>query len=295
MNYVDRKFQAKRGKGKVGRSFMKLNLGEVFDDYPNPMYIIKPIVVNGKPVDFFYMYANRAFCIFLGLSRDELVGHRFTECFKITGEKVWLNAFLEAATEKKHVFIDDVSTVINRRMYSELFHIEPDMCGCIIHDFDDVPETFDSKETKLWRQTARCDYLTGFYNRHYLNELSDKITAGENFGITYIDINNLKEVNDSLGHAVGDELIVHVSELIREHYEHSKLFRVGGDEFVIITKSDCEEDFLRLSEEAAAIFAKDNLAAIGYSFFEKIDDLNECIDKCDRLMYEEKRRMKMMI
>jgi hypothetical protein len=47
-----------------------------------------------------------------------------------------------------------------------------------------------------------------------------------------------------------------------------------------------------MSEESRKIFANGNLAALGYCFYNKIDNLGDCIEQCDLLMYEEKKRMK---
>lgn len=270
-----------------------LEFAEVFDEYPNPFYIIKPIVVDGIPEDLEYIYVNKAFCIFLGLSPEELIGHRFLEYYE-KGERTWLNLFADAAIGRKHVYVENVSSIISKMMYTEVFHINPDLCGCIIHDFRNVSDDMKSKENEeLWHK-ANYDCLTGFYNRFYLNELYDDISQKEKIGITFLDINNLKVTNDTLGHAAGDELIVRISDMIRSYYKDSLIFRVGGDEFVIITIGYDKERFLRLSEESMAAFENGNLAAVGYCFYEKVENLKECINQCDALMYEQKKRMKKM-
>jgi PAS domain-containing protein len=82
----------------------KLDVYDIFDEYPNPFYIVKPIIKDGKMDDFRYIYANKAFCIFLGKSREELEGHTFLECFKREGERNWLDAFANAALHKKYLY-----------------------------------------------------------------------------------------------------------------------------------------------------------------------------------------------
>jgi diguanylate cyclase (GGDEF)-like protein len=241
--------------------------------------------------DFRYIYVNKAFCIFLGKSREELEGHTFYECFKREGERKWLDAFANAALHKKHTYINDVSVVINKVLYSEMFHIDPDICGCLIHDFKSVSDDI-TNENEMLRKRANYDYLTGFYNRYYLRELRDELTNKENIGITFIDINNLKIVNDNQGHAEGDKLIKRVSDMIRRLYGDSMTFRIGGDEFVIITTGLEEEEFIELAGSNKKEFEKDHLAAVGYEFYKRMVDLDESIDHCDALMYEAKSKDK---
>lgn len=270
---------------------MELNLEEAFDEYPNPLFIIRPIVRDGLSEDFEYIYANKSFCLFLGHGQEELVGHRFKEFFE-KGEKVWLNLFLNAAVNKKHDYAETVSGLIGRRLYAEVFHIEPDLCGCLIHDFQDISEKLQTHENEKLRQRANIDYLTGFYNRFYLREIERDIIARQNLGITFMDINDLKLTNDTQGHAAGDALIIRVADKIRALYGNSLVFRVGGDEFVIITSGCAKDSFLQLSEKNRMEFDREKLAAVGFQFYEKVENLEESINRCDELMYEHKRQMK---
>jgi diguanylate cyclase (GGDEF)-like protein len=270
---------------------MAIKLSSVFDEYPNPFYIVKPIIANGKSEDFVYEYVNNAFCFFLGRNRDELMGRKFGEVFG-TGEEFWLNSFMDVAVGCKHLFINNVSTVINRKLYTELFHVEPDMCGCIIHDYEEVADSISATENEILRRKANTDFLTGFYNRFYLNELKNDFSGKTNVGFSYIDINNLKAVNDLLGHSSGDELIKKVADNLREYFDGSFIFRVGGDEFVVITYGLDKDSFIRLAKQAKEFFSKDDLAAVGYKFYEKVDDFDACIGACDDLMYKHKKIMK---
>jgi diguanylate cyclase (GGDEF)-like protein len=139
---------------------------------------------------------------------------------------------------------------------------------------------------------VRQDYLTGFYNRFYLSELTEDMLNKENIGVTYIDINGLKTTNDTKGHAAGDDLIVRMSDILRVNYKDSLIFRVGGDEFVVITQGETREEFMRLSENVKKNFEESNIAAIGYEFYDKIVDLTDSINRCDHMMYEHKAHMK---
>ena len=86
---------------------------------------------------------------------------------------------------------------------------------------------------------ARSDPLTGLYNRNafnlYLNELLETFGRGYGFAILIIDLDFFKEVNDALGHAVGDDLLRAVSERLSQNKaETDVLARLGGDEFALL-------------------------------------------------------------
>ncbi len=285
------KEKAAKSPAGLGGHIM-LELSKVFDDYPNPIYIVKPIVANGVSEDFEYIYVNTAFCLFIGRSFDELVGHTYLECFKTPGERIWLDLFVDAGIGRKHAYADYVSYVIKRKMYTEVFHIEPNLCGCVIHDFKKVSDDIIDNENERLRHKANDDCLTGFYNRFYLNEQYDDISAKKNIGITFLDINNLRLINNLNGHAAGDERILLIAHMIRAIYKNSSVFRIGGDEFVIITQNTTQDEFLKMSEKSQNEFESENLASIGFRFYETIADLWGCINECDSIMFENKRKLR---
>jgi diguanylate cyclase (GGDEF)-like protein len=87
------------------------------------------------------------------------------------------------------------------------------------------------------RVAAERDFLTGLLNtRAFDAALSTRLEQGKPFGLVLGDMDNLKEVNDTEGHAVGNDVLRRAGELLtRELEEHDQLARVGGDEFAVIT------------------------------------------------------------
>jgi diguanylate cyclase (GGDEF)-like protein len=235
------------------------------------------------------MYANPAFCLFLGRSHDELVGHHFTEIFD-AGERFWLDLFVDSALCRRHAMVENVSTLIERKLSVEAFHIEPDLCGCIIHNFQQVSSSENKSGDLSFR--ANHDFLTGFYNRYYLRELCTELASEEGVGVSFVDINNLKKTNDTFGHAAGDQLILKVARHLRELYPNALLFRVGGDEFVAITAGCTREEYAQTAAQALQLFERSGLAAIGSRYFERVDDLEACVNCCDLLMYQHKKEMR---
>jgi two-component system cell cycle response regulator len=90
------------------------------------------------------------------------------------------------------------------------------------------------------RLMAMTDPLTGVFNRRYLMEVADRLfNAGKRYqwdlAVLLIDIDHFKLVNDTYGHAAGDEVLVQIARLIRNLLRDADVFgRIGGEEFVII-------------------------------------------------------------
>jgi len=89
---------------------------------------------------------------------------------------------------------------------------------------------------------AHIDLLTQLPNRNYFNEQLNKLVkrsdrTKKEFALLYIDIDNFKNINDTLGHAIGDNLLTLVAEKIKKTMRDVDFIaRIGGDEFVILTE-----------------------------------------------------------
>ncbi|WEK04453.1 MAG: GGDEF and EAL domain-containing protein [Candidatus Devosia phytovorans] len=110
-----------------------------------------------------------------------------------------------------------------------------------------------AEETRLARKTADCDALTGVFNRaSFLDALADDVFHGSERAVGYmqIDMDNLKVLNDSAGHAAGDAALIHLVRTIKQVIPGGVLGRLGGDEFgVIIVGHDNKPAMRRLGEE----------------------------------------------
>jgi len=95
------------------------------------------------------------------------------------------------------------------------------------------------QEAVIWQQ-ARVDTLTGLPNRRSLRERIERALAlrsmrGDELAVMFVDLDHFKEVNDSLGHDVGDALLVRVAQRLQEHMPPGGVVaRMGGDEFTVL-------------------------------------------------------------
>lgn len=94
------------------------------------------------------------------------------------------------------------------------------------------------------------DSMTQLYNKRYYKDLLEKLTLAESgVGVVYLDIDNLKLVNDRYGHDTGDQVILKAAEVIHRYEETGcECCRVGGDEFVMLLRDGSPEQVERLVE-----------------------------------------------
>ncbi|WP_373002443.1 putative bifunctional diguanylate cyclase/phosphodiesterase [Sulfurimonas sp.] len=104
-----------------------------------------------------------------------------------------------------------------------------------------------SELNKELRHTSLHDSLTGLPNRLYLNQQIEKVKQyadehSKKFAIIFLDLDHFKNINDTLGHDVGDALLQTVANILRNNVNKNDLItRIGGDEFIIVV-SDFEHD-----------------------------------------------------
>ena len=157
-------------------------------------------------------------------------------------------------------------------------------------------------------EMARRDSLTGTRNKtayhEYEKELQDEISKGAvvPFGILVCDLNDLKLINDTKGHKAGDEYIRSACKLICRVFTHSPVFRIGGDEFVVVLR---DEDYVTRNELIATFkrSVEDNvrisrgpIIASGFAKYRADSDkaVEEVFKRADSRMYEDKAYLKEM-
>ncbi len=140
------------------------------------------------------------------------------------------------------------------------------------------------------------DLLTNALNRNANIEVLRQFRPGQyaSAGIIYIDINGMKEINDFYGHHQGDKILITTVAKVFNLFKSDELFRIGGDEFVIITYDLTETDFYEKFNLLRNIFCeKTNLPfsiATGSCWVKSPSDLNSLLQQADSAMYTDKKK-----
>lgn len=149
------------------------------------------------------------------------------------------------------------------------------------------------EKQRLIRQLEKLsfeDFLTGVHNRHALNDFVQHNSSNNKMGIAYCDVLGLKQVNDMQGHQAGDNLLIRACESLKNNFDRSEIYRIGGDEFMVLCadmeKAEFEARVLALRKDMRNNKA---IMSIGAVWHESVDDIDRLIKEADELMYEEKR------
>jgi diguanylate cyclase (GGDEF)-like protein/PAS domain S-box-containing protein len=151
---------------------------------------------------------------------------------------------------------------------------------------------------------AYYDTLTGLPNRARLrdmiSEAIEACAAGKHVALAFLDVDNFKDVNDTLGHSAGDELLVEFAQRLRAQIQPGDMLgRLGGDEFVIVLPNrDAVEASLVASRIIEALITPLQIgtrrvpmsASIGISIYpDNATDIDTLIQQADVAMYKAKR------
>lgn len=178
----------------------------------------------------------------------------------------------------------------------------------IRYSMENTFRRLDDEQKTLYRN-ARTDSLSGLSNRVALQEylkqtIADSEKTQSEFAFLFLDFDDFKAVNDSLGHDIGDQLIREASMvLVSEMRNHDFIARVGGDEFVIILKHygsvealGIEISDLQTGLKNAALVGELNIhinTSVGVAFYPKDgEDYVSLMQKADIAMFQAKREGK---
>ena len=164
----------------------------------------------------------------------------------------------------------------------------------------------EKENANAFRNMANTDSMTGVRNKHAYSEaeayLNQRIQQNDidKLAVVVCDINGLKIVNDTQGHAAGDKLIKDACLLICEYFTHGAVYRIGGDEFVVIfqekgydTMKEALGEINRVIEEN--IKKKEVVISIGYSTLTNEDQVfHDVFERADQMMYKRKQELKQM-
>ncbi len=155
-------------------------------------------------------------------------------------------------------------------------------------------------EADLISRLAYEDGLTGMGNRTAYKERIAALDKSGSYTFFMFDINNLKYVNDNIGHQMGDRMIIAASEVIKQVFSPlGKCYRIGGDEFVCIAESAVNtEMYCNVFFEEIRLYRENNkpdfplAVALGSQVCRAGEDIQTAIHNADQKMYNCKAELK---
>lgn len=156
-------------------------------------------------------------------------------------------------------------------------------------------------------EQARVDSLTGLYNRRHVSDLLEYNTElanrqGSDLSLVYVDINDLKFVNDKYGHDTGDSMIKFASEAMQKSVRKTDIVaRMGGDEFLIVFPDCSEEQLNDIMKRITESFRADGIRTLNLEWslswgsahwVHNQDTIEDFISRADFEMYNNKKRFK---
>lgn len=204
-----------------------------------------------------WIYLNKAARTIYGYDPEEMIGCAMREVQSpqyITQDAA---AFAKILHGKELVNYETVHVDRNGKAHNLSYNAKPyfDADGKVVRIGGTARDITKQKafERQLAYQ-AQHDSLTGLFNRRYFQQELERLVArvarsGASCALFYIDLDQFKYINDTLGHAAGDRLLIEVSRLLQSHLREGDLFaRFGGDEFTVLLYNVDIDNTLRVAE-----------------------------------------------
>lgn len=223
--------------------------------------------------------------------------HKEIKLYHLYGYRAGENGvvFLGSGEEKAQMVLDRVKDTIEEKYDKDIVNIETKvLSGDSTATRYSCMRNILSFCTEVGSRLAYIDYLTNIYNRNALERDLKKWQEQENKGAYFFitDLNDLKLVNDSIGHSAGDKLLQGFARLLADAVgECGRAYRQGGDEFAVIYGKNPQE-FMQDLEKRCKVYNR--LSAVHISYAIGYCPLVEegFRDAADQMMYEDKRQKK---
>lgn len=262
------------------------------------------ILTNGKEITF----ANKQFFRFLGYKNIEnfkenhncicelfIHNDRFFHLGKIREDQNWLDEIQKLPDSKQIVSLIGQDF----EMYAFSVKVSKFDTETLIVTFSDISETI-LEHIELQEKTIH-DKLTGAHNREFFEQNIQRLitqyhTDKSSLAIALLDIDHFKSVNDTYGHDVGDEVLIHFVQTVQKFSREDDIFiRWGGEEFILVLKVHSKEDLEKALEHLRKVIEIQDFptvgqktCSIGGSLYQEGEDIEKTIKRADEAVYEAK-------
>jgi len=208
----------------------------LFDSMLNG-FALHEVVLNeaGRPTDLLFLDVNPAFASFFAMPAHEIIGRRLRELSDKV-EPFWIDIFARTAMTRESIRFDSFAGFVGKHFSVVAFSPQPLQVAAI---FEDTTKRKDA-EKHLQHRTFH-DALTNLPNRALcLDRIKQAMERGQVredylFAVVLVDIDRFKDINDSLGHFIGDHLLKAIAHLLLgEVSSIDTVARLGDDEFVVL-------------------------------------------------------------
>lgn len=193
--------------------------------------------------------------------------------------------------------------VIDFTLLDSLDYKKRDELGKIITRFKELSDILAVRIDRVNEETynSEHDKLSRLYNRTKYEKMKSEYAGHENVCVVYIDVNNLKKMNDIKGHDAGDDLIIKAAEKLEFWEDIGDAYRMGGDEFMVVitdrTEDECEELINDWYEDVGCLndYESDGfkcMMAYGVAYGDLFCNTDALIKEADEKMYSHKIQIK---
>ncbi|GAB6167833.1 hypothetical protein JCM1393_02930 [Clostridium carnis] len=275
------------------------NYTNILNAMSNSFIHLKAIENNsGNFIDGVIVDVNEAAIDLFEVDKSNIINKKLSEVYKNYQEfECEIKDILKRIKiSKAECIAKEVNITKDKWGIISIYFLQDGYFSIIINDVTDIKRYSDDME-----HLARYDTLTNLINRHNLFEyLIELISIGKEFSVFFIDLDNFKNINDTLGHNTGDEILrITADKLTDLESDNILVGRLGGDEFIIVRIGENDDEDIKLLANKTlkslnGIFKFNNIsfelkASLGISYYpQHTDDIFTLLQYADISMYEVK-------